>query len=356
MALATQFQTSVTRVLKIRHPVLLAGMGSIAKGDLVAAVSNAGGLGVMGGAPYSPEGLRREIAQIKSQLDDPTAFGVDLMLPQVGGSARKTNYDLTGGKLAELIDVICESGARLFVCAVGVPPRWAVDRLHAAGVLYMNMVGHPHHVDKALALGVDLICAQGTEAGGHTGEITTLCLVPQCVARCRGRRSPAHGGPVPVVAAGGITDGRGLAAALALGAEAVWVGTRFVASKESTASPLHKKYLLGAGPTDTLRTIMYTGRPNRMVKTPYVASWVDHREAEIKEMTARGVRPWEWDQKQAKKEGRPFSVVQNRRMLMGQGSAMITDIKPAGQILEEMVSEAVGIFQDRIRSSLVARL
>ncbi|EEB88026.1 hypothetical protein MPER_14384, partial [Moniliophthora perniciosa FA553] len=108
--------------------------------ELVAAVTNAGGLGCLGGLGYTPKVMRQQIQDIKIHLNDKNApFGIDLALPQVGGSARKTNYDYTHGQLPELIDVIIEEGAKLFVCAVGIPPRWAVKKLHKAGIVVMNM-------------------------------------------------------------------------------------------------------------------------------------------------------------------------------------------------------------------------
>jgi NAD(P)H-dependent flavin oxidoreductase YrpB (nitropropane dioxygenase family) len=232
-------------MLRIQHPVLLAGMAVVASPPLATAVSNAGGLGVIGaGFPDpSPEALRKMIAELQEGLVDNTAFGVDLLLPQVGGSARKTNYDYTKGKLPEMIDIICESKCRLFVSAIGVPPRWVVDRLHAAGIPVMQMVGSARHVLPALDAGVDILCAQGTEAGGHTGDVTTMVLLPQVVSLCAGRKSELNSGPIHVVAAGGMYNGRTMAAAFALGAEAVWVGTRFVASEEATTTKLHKELL-----------------------------------------------------------------------------------------------------------------
>merc|ERR1719486_1760549 len=178
---------------------------------------------------------------MKSHFDKPDLpFGIDLLLPKIGGGARKTNYDYTNGQLPELIDIIIESGAKLFVSAVGVPPKFAVDKLHAAGIPVMNMIGSPNHVKKALDAGVDIICAQGGEGGGHTGEVPTSILIPMVVDLCRGKLSPLTGKQVPVVAAGGIYDGRGLAMALSLGADGVWVGTRFVASAEGGAPKKHK--------------------------------------------------------------------------------------------------------------------
>ena len=177
--------------------------------ELAAAVTNAGGIGVLGGVGYTPKFLRRQIAELKSHLVDKNApFGVDLrkfdflllkqsfsmsicilneylhyfkiVLPQIGGGARKTNSDYTEGKLPELIDIIIESKATMFVCAIGVAPRWAVDKLHKAGILYMNMIGAPKHVAKALNAGADIICAQGGEGGGHTGAVATSILIPVC--------------------------------------------------------------------------------------------------------------------------------------------------------------------------------
>ena len=166
---------------------------------------------------------------------------------------------------------------KLFVAAVGVPPKWAVQKLHAAGILVMNMIGSPKHVSKALEAGVDLLCAQGGEGGGHTGEVATSILIPAVVDLCKGKRSPLHGGPVHVIAAGGIHDGRGLAMALSLGASAVWVGTRFVASVEGDAPEKHKEAVVGAGHHDTVRTLVFSGRPMRIRKNAYVMDWENNR-------------------------------------------------------------------------------
>merc|ERR1712066_904976 len=139
----------------------------------------------------------------------------------------------------------------LFICAVGVPPKWAVDKFHAAGIPVMNMIGAVKHVDRAIEAGVDIICAQGGEGGGHTGDIATSILLPKVVDACRGKKSPLTGGPVLVVGAGGIFNGQGLAAALAMGCSGVWVGTRFIASEEAGAGPYHKRSVVNAGFTDT---------------------------------------------------------------------------------------------------------
>lgn len=135
------------------------------------------------------------------------------------------------------------------------------------------MVGHPKHVSKALDVGVDIICAQAGEGGGHTGDVPASILIPACVDICNKRISPLTGKPVIVIGAGAVYDGRGLAANLAWGAEAVWVGTRFVASVEAGAPKAHKEAVLSASYEDAVTTLIYTGRPLRVRRTPYVDDW-----------------------------------------------------------------------------------
>merc|ERR1711959_762265 len=182
-----------------------------------------------------------------------------------------------------------EEKAALFICAVGVPPRWAVDKLHAAKIPVMNMIGAVKHVSKALEAGVDIICAQGGEGGGHTGDIPTSILLPQVVKAVAGKKSPLTGGPILVVGAGGIFDGRGLASALSVGCSGVWVGTRVLATDEAGAGPLHKERVLKADYSDTIRSIVYSGRPMRIFKTPYVMDFEENRQQEIQEMQSMGI-------------------------------------------------------------------
>eukprot|EP00756_Hemistasia_phaeocysticola_P016213 Hpha_TRINITY_DN15462_c0_g8::TRINITY_DN15462_c0_g8_i1::g.175674::m.175674 len=349
--------TEVTKMLRIKHPVMLAGMFGVAHHDLAAAVSNAGGIGTIGGLTMKPKTLQKEIDMLKECLDDKTCFGVDLAWPQVGKGARKTNYDYTKGNFPELIDIIVREKARLFVCAIGVPPKWAVDKLHAGGVIVMNMIGDPKHVEKALAVGVDLICAQGTEAGGHSGDIATLPLIPQCVDRCRGRIGGA-GWPVHVVAAGGIYDGRGLASVLSLGAQAAWVGTRFVASEESVAKKMQKQNLIKAQSADTVRTLVYSGRPVRTFRSAFVRDWEENRQQEIHELCKNGIVPYKVTRSEYGKrvlpDGQKVSLVNSFAQLFGQACGGIHEILPARQIVHNMVSEAVGVLQSQ--SQFLAKL
>lgn len=374
-------RTPITELFGIKHPVLLAGMAGAAGPELAAAVTNAGGLGNIGGVGFTPDALRSTIKMLKDDLIDKNApFGVDLLLPQVGGGARKSNKDYTGGTLPELIDIIIEEKAALFICAVGVPPKWAVDKLHAAKIPVMNMIGHPKHVAKALEVGVDMICAQGGEGGGHTGDIPTSILLPMVVEECRGCKSPLTGGPVLVVGAGGIYNGLGLAMALAAGCSGVWVGTRFIASDEAGAGPMHKKKVIESKLEDTIRTIQYSGRPMRVFRTPYNVEMEEERQDIIKQASQAGIPAWILDMDPEKLEGaNPSSVgtlnlsetrtqeeIKNNVVLSlherhsrgvyltGQCCGAVKEVKPAKDIIDEMVHQAAE--QIRATTLLVSKL
>jgi NAD(P)H-dependent flavin oxidoreductase YrpB (nitropropane dioxygenase family) len=348
------FTTPITELFGIKHPVILAGMNVAASPKLAAAVTNAGGLGVFGGVFYTPKMFRAKLEELKEDLVDKNApFGVDLLIPQIGGSARKTNSDYTKGELDELIDITIEMGAKVFVCAIGVPPKPIVDRLHAAGIPVMNMIGSPNHVAKALSAGVDIICAQGGEGGGHTGEVATSILIHMVVDLCKDKISPLTGKPVSVVAAGGIYDSRGLAMSLSLGADAVWVGTRFVACVEGGAPKKHKEDVVKAGVHDTHRSLIYTGRPLRIIKNAYSVEWENNKMVEMKELLAKGTTPVARDQDimERKSKGElpdvpmPKHVQQAHAWLSGQVAGAIQDILPAKQIVDEMVQGAAQIMQ-----------
>ncbi|KAF2192552.1 2-nitropropane dioxygenase, partial [Zopfia rhizophila CBS 207.26] len=324
---------------------MLAGMDQVAGPKLAAAVCNAGGFGTLGGARYTPQMLREMIAELKEDLVDKNApFGVDLLIPQVGGSARKTNYDYTKGNLGELLDIVIESGAKLFVSAVGVPPQWAIEKLHRAGVLYINMVGHPKHVHKACQAGADIICAQGGEAGGHTGDIPTSVLIPACADICKQYRSPLTKQPVALVAAGGINDGRSVAAALMLGASGVWVGTRFITAVESKAPESAKKQVIDAGYDSWIKSTIWSGRPLRALRNPYIEDWENNRQAEIKDLSSRGIVPLEYELDRLHKEGKLTDEIEDAAALRPIGIVAGSVNKAgqtAGEIIKEMVDETV---------------
>ncbi|GAC1533834.1 MAG: nitronate monooxygenase family protein [Acidimicrobiales bacterium] len=246
--------TRITELLGIEHPVMLAGMGGVSYHRLAAAVSEAGGFGCLGASTMGTDQMVEEIRAVRALTERP--FGVDLLTAAPG--------DLVA-QVGRLID----EGAAMFVAGLGVPAE-AVELCHRNGVVVANMCGKVSHARRAVDAGCDLVVAQGTEAGGHTGQVATMPLVPQIV--------DAVGDHVPVVAAGGIFDGRGLAAALALGADAVWVGTRFIATPEARAQAGYKQTLLATGEDGTVVSRAYTGKTCRVVRNDYTAHFEAHPE------------------------------------------------------------------------------
>ncbi len=247
-------RTRLTDLLECDHPVMLAGMGGVSYAAVVAAVSDAGGFGTLGAAPMGLDRMKREMAEVRERTDTP--FGVDLLTALPGG-------------MEEQVDAIIAGGASVFVAGLGVP-REVVDQCHRAGVLVVNMCGKVRHAVAAVEAGCDVVVAQGTEAGGHTGTVATMPLVPQIV--------DAVGDRVPVVAAGGIFDGRGLAAALALGADGVWVGTRFIATPEAHVVSGYREALIEGRDDDTVITRAYTGKTLRAVRNDYTRFLEEHPE------------------------------------------------------------------------------
>jgi enoyl-[acyl-carrier protein] reductase II len=235
-------KTRLTEMLHIEHPVMLAGMGGVAYSALAAAVSNAGGYGCLGASTMSSERLAKEIAATRELTTKP--FGVDLL----------TAFPDT---LKHNVELLIEGGASTFVAGLGVPAH-VVELCHDHGVLVVSMCGKVEHAKRALDAGCDLVVAQGTEAGGHTGTVATLPLVPLIV--------DAMDGAIPVVAAGGIFDGRGLAAALSLGADGVWIGTRFIATPEARAIPGYRETMLATREDGTVVSRAFSGKTMRVLR------------------------------------------------------------------------------------------
>ena len=245
-------KTRLTDLLGVDHPVMLAGMGGVSYAPLVTAVSEAGGFGCLGASTMSAERMVAEIAQVRETTDKP--FGVDLLTAMPG--------DLVGQ-----VEQIIEGGASVFVAGLGVPAE-VVDLCHRNHLLVINMCGKVDHARRALDAGCDVVVAQGTEAGGHTGLVATMPLVPQIV--------DAVGSQIPVVAAGGIFDGRGLAAALALGADGVWIGTRFIATPEARAVTGYKDALVRTKEDGTTISRAFSGKTMRVVRNQYTAYFDEH--------------------------------------------------------------------------------
>ncbi|MGH6986114.1 MAG: NAD(P)H-dependent flavin oxidoreductase [Caulobacteraceae bacterium] len=240
-------RTPLCDLLSVEKPIMLAGMGGVSYADLAAAVSEAGGFGVLGMAGRGPDFIREEMRKVRALTRKP--FGVDLLAA-------------TPDALTASVEVIVNEGASAFVAGLGVPMP-IIETLKAAGVKVMVVCGAVKHAVKAEQAGCDAVICQGGEGGGHTGLVGTMPLVAQTVDRVR----------LPVVAAGGLYDGRGLAAALALGAVGVWMGTRFIASDEAHAADLYRRAIIEAADEDTIRTRCYSGKPMRVRKNAYVADW-----------------------------------------------------------------------------------
>ncbi len=232
-------RTPICDLLGVDHPVLLAGMGGVSYAEVCAAVSAAGGFGSLGMAGMPPRAIRDQMRRVKDLTDKP--FGVDLLTAQPE-------------TLTASVDVIIAEGAKAFIAGLGVPIA-IITELKAAGIVVMCMAGSVRHAVKAAEAGCDVIIAQGTEAGGHTGAVASVALWPQVVDAV----------DVPVVAAGGVVDGRGLAAALAFGCVGVWMGTRFIASIEAHAGQAYKDAIVAMGESDTVISRVFTGKTLRAI-------------------------------------------------------------------------------------------
>lgn len=303
-------RTAITEMLGIEHPIILAGMGNVSASDLAVAVSDAGGLGVLGAAFWPPEQLRSEIRRVKSLTTKP--FGVDLLVAEGAPG------------MEELVRIVLEEDVPVFVSGLGNPGPLVAD-MHRRGMKILAMVGNVHQAQRCASSGVDIVVAQGTEAGGHTGRVATFPLVPAVVDAIR---------PVPVAAAGGIADGRGLVAALALGASAAVVGTRFVASREAHGHDNYKQAIVSASEEDTAVTRAYTGKSARVIRNAYVDQWAG-REAEIDRFPIQLQK--NWANVQAAVEGGDTSV---GMLPAGQAAGVIHSIESAADVIRSMMAEA----------------
>lgn len=304
-------RTDICDLFGIEHPIMLAGMGGVSMAPLVAAVSNAGGLGVMGAAWLDAEGLRREIRKTRELTDKP--FAVDLLAP-------------IPDMIRPQIRVLFEEGVKIFVAGLAVPGEFIVE-MREHGMLVIVMVGKVHHARSAEAAGADVVAAQGTEAGGHTGEIGTLALIPQVVDAVK----------IPVLGAGGIADGRGIAAALALGAQGAVIGTRFVATLEATSAPGYREALVRGTETDTVRTRCYTGKPARAIRNPYIASW-ENRAEDIQRFPMQmlhSVQEGVMDFMGITGDADPDRTF----MPAGQGVGLVREVKPAAAVMADLIRE-----------------
>lgn len=318
------FDTPLTRLLSIRYPLVQAPVGSASTPELVAAVSNAGALGMLSITWRSLEETRQVIRETRHLTDKP--FGVNLVL----------HWDP-----AERLAIALEEGVPIVSFFWGDPSPW-IAHCHAAGALVFATIGAPGEAARVAASGVDVIVAQGWEAGGHVwGEMTTMSLVPATVDAVK---------PLPVVAAGGIGDGRGIAAALALGAAGAWLGTRFLFAAETPLHPFYRDRLLQASGEQTVHsTIFDQGWPDAPVRTLRNSTWEQWRSAGE---PSPGRRPGEEEVITWHSDGEPIlryasampmagmtGNVEALAMYAGQAVGLNHEIQPAAVIVDSLMTE-----------------
>lgn len=324
-----KLQTSLTRLLNIELPIIQAPMGRNTNPALAAAVSNAGGLGMLGLVNRDRDDIRKVTRETRLLTHRP--FGVNFVL------RREVDIEV----IDEQLEICLEAGAPV-VSFFWDDPSPYIERVHTAGALVMYTVPSAAEARRAVDAGVDIIVAQGWEAGGHVrGEVATLPLVPRVVDAVA---------PTPVVAAGGIADGRGVAAALALGAAGVWLGTRFLASEEAGAHPFYKERLIQAVETDTVHSTVFDigwpDAPGRALRNSTIDRW------EAAGRPPSGQRPGEGEVIATRADGSPvvrygsglFGGVTGQLEAVGawagQGVGLVKRIQPAAEIVRELADEA----------------
>jgi NAD(P)H-dependent flavin oxidoreductase YrpB (nitropropane dioxygenase family) len=362
-------KTPLCDLLGIKVPIVLAGMGGASTPALAAAVSNAGGLGILGAAACQPDELRRWIAETRKLTDKP--FGVDTLLP---ASVRRSKPEgakgpspmdqlpklqafarafmekeglaqpqsLAAAPVSEPVqsaarrqifskeffdaqmEVVIEERVPVYAAGLGDPGPW-LDRLHKSGTVVMAVVGAVRHARKVMASGVDVIVAQGHDAGGHNSPIGTMALIPQVVDAVA---------PIPVLGAGGITDGRGLAAALMLGAAGAWIGSAFLATNEAGIQDFQKQAIVDSDEENTVVSKSVTGKPARLIRSKWTQAFAE---------SGFDALPMPF---QSFVSGPVLMAgsVQKRADIVpgfaGQGIGMIKAVRPAADVLREIVATA----------------
>lgn len=300
----------ITKLLKIEYPVLQGGMAWVANAKLAAAVSNAGGLGIIAAANMPPALLEEEIAMARKLTNKP--FGVNIML-------MSDNVDAA-------IEIAAQYKVPVVTTGAGMPGK-VLERLKPLGTIVIPVVASTSHAARVAKHGADAVVAEGTEAGGHVGEITTMNLIPQVVDAVS----------IPVIAAGGIADGRGMSAAFALGAEGVQVGTRFVCSTECTVHDNYKKAILKASDRSTSVTGRPTGHPVRVLKNKLVKIYEDMEKncAPVEELEALGTGKL--------RLGVVDGDTDMGSLMAGQSAGLVKKIESCAEIIKDIIEGSVKI-------------
>lgn len=300
-------KTEITNLLGIQYPVIQGGMAWVAEHNLAAAVSNAGGLGIIGAASAPPEIVRQEIRKCKELTDKP--FGVNVMLLNPNAE--------------EVAKIVVEEGVRVVTTGAGNPSKY-MELWKNAGVKVIPVVASVAMAKLMERAGADAVVAEGMESGGHIGSATTMTLVPQV----------ADAVQIPVIAAGGIGDGRGLAAALLLGAAAVQMGTRFVVASESIVHDNYKQKIIKAKDIDSEITGASTGHPIRSLRNKMTREYLKLEQSgadfmELEKLTLGSLRKAVMD-----------GDVEYGTVMAGQIAGMVSKVQPCKDMIEEIVQEA----------------
>ena len=304
---------AITKLLGIKYPVFQGGMAQIARHELASAVSNAGGLGIIASGGMSIEQIREEIVNCKKHTDKP--FAVNLMLMM-------HNID-------EIIDVVIEEGVGIVTTGAGTPRKY-MPKLKEAGIKVIPVIPSVKAAKKMEELGCDAVVVEGMEAGGHVGESTTMALLPQVTNAVN----------IPVIAAGGIADGRGVAAAYCLGASGVQMGTVFLATEECPVSENYKNAIIEAVDTSTTLTGTKFGAPVRGIKNELTKRYHELEEKsstlmELEELTLGSLR-------KAAYEG----DVENGSIMSGQIAGLVNEIRPVKDVIEGIFEEAQKVLEE----------
>lgn len=324
-------KTPLCELMGIEKPIVQAGMGFVARSELAAAVSKAGGLGVIGAAFLTLEQLREEIRKVKDATDKP--FGVDILFATYGRPSADPRIEEFTDEVRKQIDIVFEEQVPILASGLGNPAP-VVPEAHERGMKVIALVGNTRNAKRVAQGGVDVVVAQGYDGGGHTGRVGTLTLVPavvDCVEQ-------------PVMAAGGIADGRGLVAALALGAVGIWLGTRFVASKEAFAHANYKNKIAEIDDEGTMRTRCFTGKPCRVIKNKTTSEW-EKRETEIEPFPIQIQKISEYIGENVYEASRLHGRIEIGSCAAGQSSALIHEVKSAGDIVNEIMDEAESVLR-----------
>lgn len=307
---------NICELIGTEYPIIQGAMAWIADSSLAAAVSNGGGLGIIASGNAEAEWVRNEIRKTKELTSKP--FGVNIML--------------LSPFVDEVMDVVCEEGVAVVTTGAGNPGKY-IPKLKSHGIKVIPVVAAVALALRVERAGADAVIAEGQEGGGHIGESTTMALVPQVVDAVK----------IPVIAAGGIGDGRGVAAAFMLGAKGIQVGTRFIVANECTVSQNYKNLILKAKDSDTVVTGRSTGHPVRVVKNKLTRELMELEKNNYLDpslIEQRGVGTL----RAATKDG----DVVNGSVMSGQIAGLVCKEQSAGEIIKEMFEEAKAIYEDRI--------